>query len=463
MSPTPATPAMTRFLALAAVWNLVLFGLLRLSWVEANLILPLTALETRVALWLSGTPGAVRGDLSCSGTDAIALLLAVVLAYPVPIRQQLTGAALGALLLVVLNVARLGSLGRVARDPGLFEFLHVYFWPAVLVLAAAGFFWWWSAGRRRAAASGPAPPREVRPLPVARFALFAVPLGLLYLGLAPWYLKSPTVFVVAHAMARTAMAILQFGGAVVSLSGNTLLTASAGFQVTQECIVTPLIPLYLAGVLAMPARAGARALLLLIAAPLFFALGTTRLLLLALPLAASAFLTHAFFQLVLGVLVVAAVAWLSARRVGAPVWRRVAAGMATGILTAALASGVYQGVVLRAGGFLRHVLFSGAASTSLGGDGQGALVLLPVFQLALFLALLAATGTVRSPRLVLGVVLLFATQALLLAVVSELGEGHGLRSGAVELRGLALLLPIGLWFVLGRGLPLGPRAEQTPA
>jgi hypothetical protein len=172
-------------------------------------------------------------------------------------------------------------------------------------------------------------------------------------------------------------------------------------------------------------------------------------------------LVHAFFQLVLGVVAVAVAAWLSARRAGVPMWPRLLGGIATAILTALLASGVYQGVVVRAAAFARRVLYAGAEATQLGGDGQGALVLLPVFQLALFLGLLAASGRARSPRLFLGVVILFSAQAVLLAALSELGEQHGLLAGAVGLRGLALAVPLGLWLALSGRSGFASTARRT--
>ena len=41
--------AFPRFVATAIAWNLLLFGLLRLSWVETHLVAPLTAAEASAA------------------------------------------------------------------------------------------------------------------------------------------------------------------------------------------------------------------------------------------------------------------------------------------------------------------------------------------------------------------------------------------------------------------------------
>ena len=60
--------------------------------------------------------------------------------------------------------------------------------------------------------------------------------------------------------------------------GNLLATSRGAFVVTQECITTPLIPVYLAGVAVYPSTWRGRSLGVVAAVPLFVLLGIVRLL-----------------------------------------------------------------------------------------------------------------------------------------------------------------------------------------
>ena len=84
-----------------------------------------------------------------------------------------------------------------------------------------------------------------------------------------------------------------------------------GFLVTEECISTPLIPVYLAAVAAYAPNWKVRSMGLAAAAPIFVALGVLRLLVVALPdsVATQSFFIHAFYQLLVGVLIVFAAAF----------------------------------------------------------------------------------------------------------------------------------------------------------
>ena len=129
-----------KFALRGVAWSLGLFGLLRLSWTEAHVVLPFTRLQGGLAAGLLGTPTLpVEVTLACSGADALALCLGAVLAYPVKWRTRLAGAGGGVALILGLNTLRIGTLGRVAASPAWFNILHVYVWPAVLTLAIAGY------------------------------------------------------------------------------------------------------------------------------------------------------------------------------------------------------------------------------------------------------------------------------------------------------------------------------------
>ena len=105
--PTDITPPPFRearnFALRAAAWSLGLFGLLRLNWIETHAVLPLIQVQAAVAVGLFGTSALpVEVTLACSGTDALALCLGAIFAYPVKWRMRAAGAVGGAGLILVL-------------------------------------------------------------------------------------------------------------------------------------------------------------------------------------------------------------------------------------------------------------------------------------------------------------------------------------------------------------------------
>ena len=82
---TVRAPTLARSYALGLIaWWLGLFGLLRLPWVGAHLLLPVTQLQAAAGSALLGPSSLpVEATLACSGADALALCLGAVLAYPV--------------------------------------------------------------------------------------------------------------------------------------------------------------------------------------------------------------------------------------------------------------------------------------------------------------------------------------------------------------------------------------------
>ena len=85
-------------------------------------------------------------------------------------------------------------------------------------------------------------------------------------------------------------------GVTAHAAANELWTPRGGFLVTQECISTPLIPIYFAAICSYSRTWGRLILGLLATLPLFVALSIARLLLLALPdvLASPLFLRHGY-------------------------------------------------------------------------------------------------------------------------------------------------------------------------
>ncbi len=426
------TPRAARFALGAVAASLGLFAFLRLPWVEAHLVLPLTNAQAGLAVALLGAPALpVVVTLACSGADALALCLGVVLAYPVRWRTRAAGAGGAVVLLLLLNTLRIGSLGRAAASAPWFNALHLYLWPAVLTLAIAAYVMGWMQLADRSQtlptrvrdAAGP-PPRPTR-----RFAIWAVGLLLVFTAVTPLVAGSASVLAIATLIAGTAATILSSAGVQAHAAANVLWTPRGGFVVTQECLSTPVIPIYLAAVCAGVSGWPRRALWALAAIPIFLALAIARLLLVALPpalVASPVFLVHAFYQILFGgAVVLAAAAWRHgrARAVG---W--AGAGVAAGVcLTWAL------GAALAGAG-------TGRAALS---DPQGALALLPPFQWGIYLALWTACFVAVPPvRFAAGIATLAALQAGGWLTLHALSDAAGLLLDVRVVRGWAIAGPV---------------------
>lgn len=424
------------FVAVAAAWSLGLFAVLRLSWMEAHVVLPATQLQARLAVDWLGTPAApIAATLACSGTDALALCLAAILAYPAAWRSRVTGAAGGIALLLVLNTLRIGTLGRAAASPEWFQALHLFVWPAVLSFAIAGYVFWWmrAIDAEPRAASGTAwqPPR--------RFIVFTLAFLLVFVASAPLYLESAMVLAVAGVVAQAAALLLNAVGATSQVTANILSTPGGHFLVTQECLTTPLIPVYLAAVCASASSRGRLVAGLLAAIPLFTALGVARLLLVALPpsLGSPLFFVHAFYQLALALVVIGiAAAWGRGRLLAA---RYAFAGIALAIAFMYLAAPLYDGVAT----------YNRARID----DPQGAIAFLPLFQGGLYLALsVAAFSSANWKPLLAGFAVLTMMQAIgasVLQIMANAGSSLSVR----EIRAWAVLAPVLIIAVISHVAP----------
>lgn len=426
MDTGPARIDARRFVGRAVVTSLGLALASRLAWIETVLVLPATRVQGALASAVFGAPAApLNLTLACSGTDAMALCLGAILCYPVAWRTRAFGAALGGALIVGLNIARIGTLGRAAGSPGLFAFLHLHAWPAVLVLAIAGYvFGWMRLADRGRPASDPA---ERTAQPSRRFVGLTIAFLLLFTAAAPLYLESPAVLSAAGGIARTAAWILGAAGVPVHAAGNILWTPRGGFVVTQECVSTPLIAVYLAAVCSYAPAWRGRLTGVMATVPLFFGLGVARLLVLAVPAAMGSplFLVHAFYQLAAAVVVLfVAALWRYGHR-AAP------ARALAGVVAAAL-------FVWFAGPFYTRVFVHPAVMPVR--DPQGALALLPEFQVGLYLALwVAAFVAVGWRRFAAGLALLWLTQAAGLVALQALDSREGL---VAAVRGWAIAGPV---------------------
>ncbi len=194
-----------------------------------------------------------------------------------------------------------------------------------------------------------------------------------------------------------------------------------------------------------------RVLWLVAAAPIFMALGVARLLVLALPpaiVSTPLFLAHGFYQLLaFAALVAAAAAWSTDAADGAARWRaagrRALAGCALAGVGGVLARGPYVRALLWGAGELRGLAPHTLVALVAPGDVQGALSILPVYQMCLFFALAYVTGLGGSwRRLGLGACVIVASQLLLLAGLGELARhGHGIQVPVLLIRVWAVVLP----------------------
>jgi exosortase/archaeosortase family protein len=418
-------------------WSLGLFGLLRLNWTEAHAVLPFTRMQAAAAVRLFGSSALpVDVTLACSGADALALCLGAILAYPVRWRTRLAGAAGGASLIVGLNTVRIGTLGLAAASPAWFNALHVYLWPALLTVAIAGYvFAWMRLADRRHPQDARREERNSlsieRTIPTRRFVLLTVAFLLLFSAASPLYLQSASVLALAGFIARAAAVVLGSVGVSAHAAANVLWTPRGGFVVTQECISTPLIPVYLAAVCAHSTTWRRLILGVLAAAPLFIALGIVRLLVVALPgvvAASPLFLVHAFYQLLLGAVVVfLAAQW---RHGGRAAPRHALIGVIVGAAFFYLLGPFYARIVTHQAGAPLD-------------DPQGAIALLPAFQIGLYLALwVAAFVAAGWRRFLAGLAVLALTQTAGLLTLHALASHSGLTARVTDVRGWAVAGPL---------------------
>jgi len=429
--------AACKFALRALAWSLGFFAVLRLGWTEAHAVLPFTHLQAALAVGLFGTPASpIDATLACSGTDALALCFGAIFGYPVQWRKRLLGAAAGAGVILALNISRIGTLGRAAASPSWFNALHVYVWPAVLTVAIGGYvFAWMRIADHRPATSGgadaPGPSGGVRLRPTGGFVVLTAAFLLVFSATSPLYLESAGVLALAGFIARAAAALLGMVGVGAQAAGNVLWTPRGGFLVTQECIFTPVIPIYLAAICAYSATMRRFTLGILATLPLFTALGIARLLVVALPdaiVTSSTFMVHAFYQLVVAaVLVFLAARW---RHNGRAAVGRALVGLIGGVLFLQFFGPVYTRLVTR------------LASLPLD-DPQGAIAFLPAFQVGLYLALwIAACLAVGWRLFVAGLAALALTQVAGLLALHSLVAHAGLTPHVRDVRGWAVAGPL---------------------
>ena len=465
-----------RFVLTIGAWFIGLFGLMRFGWVQQNLLTPFAQLQQQVAELLMGVKsGAVYADASCSGGDPMALCMGAIFAYPAAWGSRLRGAAVGLAVITALNVMRLGSLSMVAENRALLNALHLYVWPGILIIAAVVYVYGWmdrqsDRGGGGSSASGvTAAGGALGMMPVLggaarRFLVLTAALVAVYFAAAPFFYGSDLVRVLAGWVALAGGTVLTAAGTEATVMGAGIRTAYGGFVVTQECVFTPLIPVYIAGVLSAPLVPWRRALALAATPVIFFAIGVARVLVLAVPVAlvgSYEVAIHGFSQTLVAVLLVA----------GAAIWT-VGNGR-QGAARALMAVGVGVAASLTAAPVLGTLLGGGAAALqALAGHGhafvdeQGAAAVLPAFQVGLFTALWAAvSGRAAWRSALLGLGVLTASQAALALPVGELAFHVGFDPHVSLIRAWTVVVPVVIVWTLARpvGAPAyGARAAPVP-
>ena len=444
-----------RFVITAAILSVSLFGIMRIPLVEQYLLLPFTKAQHGLACRIGGDASApISVGLSCSASDVIALCLGFVLAFPVPWRKRLLGAALGMAFIAAVNTVRIATLSHAIENREWFNLLHVYIWPGILLVVVSVFVFVWmslslSTGSKVRAAG---PQENLLSRPGVQFVLLTILFVALFVGTSRWWMHSSAILTVANWVAACGAFVIRLFGGQAEVSGNVLRTASGGFIVTQECIMTPLIPAYFAAAFSLPMSWSRRGLVLAAALPVFFLLGGARLLVLAFPtrlVGSHLVAIHGFYQFLLAavLIVLAAIVSASGSKKFAHLFRPV--------LTALVAAG---STAVATGLVLNRVLF-GLASLIQAGlshagheyqDPQGALLIMAPYQLGLFVGLWVAWGQkVPSDRFYKGLAALVATQPLFLILIWEWVHHTGLAPHVAAIRAWSVIsvLLIGGWVV----------------
>ena len=439
-----AVASVRTFIAHAILWNIGLIGLMRWPGVADHVIGALISFQTSLIFWYGATPNpALVVNDSCSGSDVAALCAAFTLSYPVAWRRRIAGAITGLLVIVALNTVRIASLHAVASSPDTLTLLHLYVWPTALVAAAVAYVWLWIRWSERgtsAVGSG-----------WVRF--FRLSLGGLtaYAAAVPWVFTSAALGTVGVWTASAAASTLASLGVQVSTAGNVLMTSRGAFQVTQECLFTPVIPLYVAAIFSWPLQRPARVAWVALGVPLFFVLGIARMLVLALPPSIAErpmFLAHGFYQMLAGCVAIVLAAHLAFR--GEParaVSLRTAKALGAATVGALALGPAWRVMLVGIANAVHRVLPATLTSFSVPADEQGALAMLPTFQIGLTLGLwVAMTGGRRwaTPMRALGI--LAVSQIALLILLGSLAVA-GVHPHALSVRAWALAIPLVLAFV----------------
>ncbi len=451
-----------RFLLALVLWTVAGNAVLANTHVESAVVVPFSEWQGRLAArYVVGGPLQVSVAPGCSGLDVMSLCVAALLSYPIRWRRRAIGAAIGVALLLILNVARIAALAVAAGTPA-FNTLHVYVWPALLVAATLAWIAIWIRLADRST--------SITASTGGRFLLWSMALLAVYAVAVQQLTDAHLLDGAAREVAGMAARVLSALGTSASVTGNVLQARHVAYLITPECITTPLVALYLAALFATPLSWQTRVIGVVVCLPLFAALSVLRLLTVALPpliLGSDLILTHAFHQIVAGVVAVIGCAIWARRE-----WTRAQA-VGTALLAAAVAAAVASVIGIGYARALAAVLHTVHLPVPLGltpaigaGEVQGATVVMPIFQVVLFLALAGVAWTrTTQVRWGLGALALIVSQ---IAVLAGMGwaEAAGLPPlPPLLIRGWAVALPMLLVLAVCRDAASADRAvaQEVPA
>jgi S-adenosylmethionine decarboxylase len=464
-APGGLTPPVRSFLVQAVLWNFVFFAILRLAWVDQHVVGALVAFQKRLVFWYGTTPspGIVVAS-SCSGADVMALSAGIILAYPAAWRRRITGALVGFGVILGVNAVRIASLYAVASDRAALDLLHVYVWPAIFIVVTVGYVALWIRSTSR-----PAGPIDRRWM---RFAAVAAGMLAVYAASAPWVLTSATVQRVGTWTVAAGAGVLAALGANVRATGNVLQTSSGAYLVTQECLFSAMLPLYAAAVCAFPMSWRRRVAWALAAAPIFFAFDVVRLLMLALPPVvadAPIMLAHGFYQLVAGAVAIVIAAHYTRASTppgeasGRAASLRTVAALGIAVVAGLAAAILWTPILARTLDALRVVVPSTLEPVVQAGDRQGALALLPAFQVGLVAGLWWAMAPPRRLRtLWIAIAALVATQVIFFVGGGAIAAWIGVGIHALVVRAWALGVPVAVLMAVAgtAGTRVGDRSYK---
>lgn len=143
---------MQRFVITFLVVLVALFSIELLNPVQEHVIVPFTGLLAKISaalvapfddtviaygkvLQFSDTGFAVSIEAGCNGVEATIVLVAAVVAYPASWKARTVAILLGFIAIQSLNIVRIISLFYLGDwDLDIFSWVHLYLWPALIML-----------------------------------------------------------------------------------------------------------------------------------------------------------------------------------------------------------------------------------------------------------------------------------------------------------------------------------------
>jgi exosortase H (IPTLxxWG-CTERM-specific) len=141
-----------RFITLFVVTLVTLFTVEMLNPVQQHVIIPFTSMLARMCaaliqpfdssviaygkvLQFKDTGFAVSIEAGCNGVEATIVLIAAVIAFPASWKARACAIGLGFLAIQLMNLARIISLFYLGNwNMEFFEWIHLYLWPALIML-----------------------------------------------------------------------------------------------------------------------------------------------------------------------------------------------------------------------------------------------------------------------------------------------------------------------------------------